>query len=130
MASDPPCPQKPFKVWNYDKTVGRIIAASKLEELQLKAKTKFDISTNIKLVLEDGCIIDDEEAFQMLQGSISEVFCLKEGESLSFAGPSTQSSPSAGNPSHLLHLVQRIRNKQTSLHSQPKRRKSTINLNF
>lgn len=58
------------------------------------AKTKFDISTNIKLVLEDGCIIDDEEAFQMLQGSISEVFCLKEGKSLSFAGPSSQSSPS------------------------------------
>lgn len=130
MASDPPCPQKPYKVWNFDKTEGRIIAASKLEELQLKAKTKFDISTNIKLVLEDGCIIDDEEAFQMLQGSISEVFCLKEGESLSFAGPSSQSSPSAGNTSHLLHLVQRIKNKQTSLHSQPKRRKSTINLNF
>uniref|UniRef100_A0A8W8JTX7 Uncharacterized protein n=2 Tax=Magallana TaxID=2171616 RepID=A0A8W8JTX7_MAGGI len=58
------------------------------------AKEKFDISTNVKLVLENGCIIDDEEAFQLLQGSVSAVFCLKEGESLSFAGPSTQSSAS------------------------------------
>lgn len=29
---------KPKKVWNYDKTVGRQIAASKLEELQLKGR--------------------------------------------------------------------------------------------
>lgn len=38
MASDPPCPQKPYKVWNYDKTVGRIIDASKLEKLQLNGR--------------------------------------------------------------------------------------------
>lgn len=114
LTSDPPCSQKPYQVWNYDKTVGRIISASKLEELQLKAKEKFDISTNVKLVLENGCIIDDEEAFQILQGSVSTVFCLKEGESLSFAGPSTQSSASAGDSSHRLHLVQHTRNKRTS----------------
>ncbi|XP_052712586.1 uncharacterized protein LOC128186748 [Crassostrea angulata] len=114
VASNPPCSKKPYQVWNHDKTVGRIISASKLEELQLKAKEKFDISTNVKLVLENGCIIDDEEAFQLLQGSVSAVFCLKEGESLSFAGPSTQSSASGGNSSHRLHLKQHTRNKQTS----------------
>lgn len=43
MASDPPCPQKPYKVWNFDKTEGRIIAASKLEELQLKGNVRLMI---------------------------------------------------------------------------------------
>lgn len=38
MASDQPCSEKPNKVWNYDKTAGRIIAASKQEELQLKGR--------------------------------------------------------------------------------------------
>lgn len=43
MASDPPCPQKPYKVWNFDKTEGRIIAASKLEELKLKGNVRLMI---------------------------------------------------------------------------------------
>lgn len=43
---DPPCPQKPYKVWNFDKTEGRIIAASKLEELQLKGNVRLMIVVN------------------------------------------------------------------------------------
>lgn len=61
MASDPPCPQKPFKVWNYDKTVGRIIAASKLEELQLKGNVRLMIVVIYRFKIRDFFIVIFQE---------------------------------------------------------------------
>ena len=42
----------------------------------------------MKLMMADGCIIDDEDAFQLLQDQIDEMYCIKEGENLCIPGTS------------------------------------------
>ena len=52
----------------------------------------------MKLMMTDGCIIDDEDAFQLLQDQINEIYCIKEGENLCIPGTS-ESFSSTGNHS-------------------------------
>lgn len=55
--------------------------------------TKFELGEeNIRLVLRDGCIIDDEDVFQQLESN--ELFVLKADEVLKI--PQASSSPSGG----------------------------------
>ena len=56
----------------------------------------------MKLMMADGCIIDDEDAFQLLQDQINEMYCIKEGENLCIPGTShvSESFASTGNHSY------------------------------
>ena len=56
---------------------------------------------SMKLMMADGCIIDDEDAFQLLQDQINEIYCIKEGENLCIPGTShvSESFSSTGNHS-------------------------------
>ena len=56
----------------------------------------------MKLMMADGCIIDDEDAFQLLQDQIDEMYCIKEGENLCIPGTShvSESFSSTGNHSY------------------------------
>ena len=53
----------------------------------------------MKLMMADGCSIDDEDAFQLLQDQINEIYCIKEGENLCIPGTSHESFSSTGNHS-------------------------------
>ena len=39
--------------------------------MYIHPQTMFGITTSIKLMMTDGCIIDDEDAFQLLQDQIN-----------------------------------------------------------
>ncbi|XP_062566729.1 uncharacterized protein LOC134229041, partial [Saccostrea cucullata] len=114
---------KVFKVWNSDHSEGRMLAACKFQELKNKVIAKFELGeeNTCRLVLRDGCIIDDEDVFQALDSN--ELFVLKEGEVLQIpqlgqSSSSPSAGPEAGMPSskseQLTELVKRLRSKQTN----------------
>lgn len=122
---------KVFKVWNNNRTEGRLLGASKFQELKTKVITKFELGEetgNIRLVLSDGCIIDDEDVFLQLESN--ELYVLKADEVLNIPQAlSTASGGSeAGMPSskseQLSELVKRLRSKQ-SKQRPSKKQKST-----
>lgn len=109
---------------------GAIVGASKFQELKTKVITKFELGEetgNIRLVLSDGCIIDDEDVFLQLESS--ELYVLKADEvfnipqALSTASGGSEAGMPSSKSEQLSELVKRLRSKQSNRPS--KKQKST-----
>ncbi|XP_060565912.1 uncharacterized protein LOC132724945 [Ruditapes philippinarum] len=82
---------KRFKVWTSDKGVGKVIFANTFEDLVEKAKSKLEIEGQVKIVLDDSCEIDDDDALGGV-ADMASLFVLAENQELTLPSSSGQNS--------------------------------------
>lgn len=123
--------------------------SSKLEELKMKVRTKFAIPNNVnmKLVLRDGCEIEEDEAFESLSSEL-DIFFLTDEEFLNLpsiakhtssmstgqvtANSENFISPTSSNSQNLVNLVAKIRKHKasTNINQIAKKRKQSVKLHL
>uniref|UniRef100_A0A0B7BI66 CIDE-N domain-containing protein n=2 Tax=Arion vulgaris TaxID=1028688 RepID=A0A0B7BI66_9EUPU len=114
---------RPFKIWNYDRSVKKSLTASSLQELLEKGCSKLNLnhsSALLRVVLEeDGTEVDDDDYFALVPDN-STLLILQDNEKWSPQGSGTiDETDSRGDVSHdqseLKHLAEYLKHDLLSI---------------